>query len=62
MSAIYLRDNIYSNIKGGAGIFAASVSDELQWANRYTEISSDYYKMEIGDVDIWSDSIFVYDW
>ena len=62
MSAIYLRDNIYSNIKGGAGIFAASVSDELQWANRYTEISSDYYRMEIVDVDIWSDTIFVYDW
>ena len=63
MSAIYLRDNIYSNIKGGAGIFAASVSDELQWANRYTEISSDYYHSspENND-DPWTDSIFEYDW
>ncbi len=65
MSAIYLRDNIYSNIKGGAGIFAASVSDELQWANRYTEISSDYYKAKPEDAtdDPWSDFIGVYyDW
>ena len=65
MSAIYLRDNIHSNIKGGAGIFAASVSDELQWANRYTEIGSAYYKMKPGDVidnNPWSDSVFVYDW
>ena len=63
MSAIYLRDNIYSNIKGGAGIFAASVSNELQWANRYTEISSDYYHSspENND-DPWTDSVFEYDW
>ena len=63
MSAIYLRDNIYSNIKGGAGIFGASVSDKLQWANRYTEISSDYYHSspENND-DPWTDSIFEYDW
>ena len=62
MSAIYLRDNIYSNIKGGAGIFAASVSDELQWANRYTEISSDYYHYSPGINNQWSDTVFVYDW
>ena len=62
MSAIYLRDNIYSNIKGGAGIFAASVSDELQWANRYTEIGSDYYHSSPGINDPWTDSIFEYDW
>ena len=62
MSAIYLRDNIYSNIKGGAGIFAASVSDELQWANRYTEISSDYYHYSPGINNQWSDTAFVYDW
>ena len=63
MSAIYLRDNIYSNIKGGAGIFGASVSYKLQWANRYTEISSDYYHSspENND-DPWTDSIFEYDW
>ena len=65
MSAIYLRDNVYTNIKGGLGIFAASISDKLQWANRYTEITSAYYKMRLGDVNdnnLWSDSIFVYDW
>ena len=62
MSAIYLRDNIYSNIKGGAGIFAASVSDELQWANRYTEIGSDYYHSSPEINDPWTDSIFEYDW
>ena len=63
MSAIYLRDNIYSNIKGGAGIFGASVSDKLQWANRYTEISSDYYHSSPGNNDDpWADSIFEYDW
>ena len=63
MSAIYLRDNMYSNIKGGTGIFAASVIDELQWANRYTEISSDYYHYSPGtNDDPWSDTVFVYDW
>ena len=65
MSAIYLRDNVYTNIKGGLGIFAASISDKLQWANRYTEITSAYYKMKPGDVIVnnpWSDSVFVYDW
>ena len=65
MSAIYLRDNVYTNIKGGLGIFAASISDKLQWANRYTEITSTYYKMKPGDVidnNPWSDSVFVYDW
>ena len=63
ISAIYLRDNIYSNIKGGAGIFAASVSDELQWANRYTEISSYYYHSSPGNNDDpWSDTIVPYDW
>ena len=65
MSAIYLRDNVYTNIKGGLGIFAASISDKLQWANRYTEITSAYYKMKPGDVidnNPWSDSVFEYDW
>ena len=65
MSAIYLRDNVYTNIKGGLGIFAASISDKLQWANRYTEITSTYYKMKPGDFIVnnpWSDFGFVYDW
>ena len=66
MSAIYLRDNVYTNIKGGLGIFAASISDKLQWANRYTEITSAYYKMKPAGYGIvnnpWSDSVFEYDW
>lgn len=41
MSTIYLRDNLYTNIHGGLGIFAASSSMKLQWARRFNEYDVD---------------------
>ena len=40
MSDIYLRDNIYSNINGGLGIFGAMISRKYPWARTYTYIDS----------------------
>lgn len=41
MSDIYLRNNIYSNINGGLGIFGAMISRKYPWARTYTYIDSD---------------------
>jgi len=35
MSTIYLRDNLYTNVVGGLGIFAASSKQIQQCANKY---------------------------
>ena len=44
MSSIYLRDNIYSNIAGGLGIFAASSRQIQQCANHlYTGVAEDKF-------------------
>ena len=32
MSSIYLRDNIYTNIVGGIGIFGAQMEQKMQWS------------------------------
>ncbi len=40
MPDIYLRDNIFSNINGGAGIFGARISRKYPWARTYTYIDS----------------------
>lgn len=36
LSTIYLRDNIYTNITGGLGIFGAQVISRYPWAPTYT--------------------------
>ena len=40
LSTIYLRDNIYTNIVDGLGIFGAQVSRKFPWAATYTYIDS----------------------
>ena len=35
LSSIYLRDNIYSNIQGGLGVFGAKVSDTIEFHGNY---------------------------
>ncbi len=35
LSTIYLRDNVFSNISGGLGIFGASCALKLQWSEEY---------------------------
>ena len=37
LSSIYLRDNIYSNIQGGLGIFGAMVSSMTPFEGFYQE-------------------------
>lgn len=51
MTSIYLRDNIYSNINGGLGLFAAISEKRLGWQRIYTDMAkweaywnSDKYK------------------
>lgn len=40
LSTIYLRDNIYTNISGGLGIFGAQFIRKYPWAATYTYIDS----------------------
>lgn len=40
LSTIYLRDNIYSNIVGGLGVFGAQISRKYPWAATYTYVDS----------------------
>ena len=51
MTTIYLRDNIFSNIDGGIGLFATMFEEKLAWARYYTDLekweeywNSDMYK------------------
>ncbi len=36
LSSIYLRENIFTNINGGVGIFGAQIKSKLQWMRAYT--------------------------
>ena len=40
LSTIYLRDNIYSNIVGGIGIFGARTERKYPWAETYVYVDS----------------------
>lgn len=40
LSTIYLRDNLWTNIVGGVGIFGASTERMFPWAETYTYIDS----------------------
>lgn len=40
LSSIYLRDNIYTNIAGGLGIFGAQIARKYPWTPAYTYIDS----------------------
>ena len=58
MSGIYLRDNIYTNITGGLGIFAASSRLILPCANKFrTGIFEDRFK-QYGIINVDGDYCF----
>lgn len=58
MSGIYLRDNIYTNITGGLGIFAASSRLILPCANKFrTGILEDRFK-QYGIINVDGDYCF----
>lgn len=40
LSTIYLRDNVFTNIIGGLGIFGAQMSRKYPWARTYTYVDS----------------------
>ncbi|MBQ2884391.1 MAG: DUF4249 family protein [Alphaproteobacteria bacterium] len=40
LSTIYIRDNIYTNIVGGLGIFGAQISRKYPWKRTYTYVDS----------------------
>lgn len=42
LSTIYLRDNIFTNINGGLGIFGAICERKLQWSGEYTYTDFEY--------------------
>ena len=55
-SSIYIRDNLYSNISGGIGIFGACISRKYPWAAAYSYIDSGIPRSEIiEDVDGYID-------
>ena len=55
MSDIYLRDNIYSNVKGGLGIFGAMISRKYPWARTYTYVDSGIPRQSFTNPDYYSD-------
>lgn len=48
MSSIYLRDNVYTNVTGGLGIFAASIKQIQQCANIFETTVFDVYFPDYG--------------
>ena len=48
MSSIYLRDNVYTNVTGGLGIFAASIKQIQQCANIFETTIFDVYFPDYG--------------
>ena len=58
MSSIYLRDNMYTNLTGGLGIFAASSKQILPCANEFrTGVLEDRFK-QYGIVNVDGDYCF----
>ena len=55
LSSIYLRDNIYSNIVGGLGIFGAQISRKYPWAATYTYVDSGVPRKTPQAPDAYSD-------
>lgn len=55
LSSIYLRDNIYSNIGGGLGIFGAQISRKYPWAATYTYVDSGVPRKTPQAPDAYSD-------
>lgn len=44
MTSIYIRDNIYTNINGGLGIFGAMKEEKMQWSNVKSADFSRHYE------------------
>ncbi len=56
LSSIYIRDNLYSNINGGIGIFGACISRKYPWAATYTYVDSGIPRQwDIKEVDGYND-------
>lgn len=55
LSSIYLRDNIYSNIVGGLGIFGAQINRKYPWAATYTYVDSGVPRKTPQAPDAYSD-------
>lgn len=49
LSTIYLRDNVYSNINGGLGIFGAKTSSKHPWNRAYTYIDTGVPRVDINE-------------
>lgn len=55
LSTIYLRDNVYTNIVGGLGIFGAQISRKYPWARTYTYVDSGIPRYELKTPEHYSD-------
>ena len=49
LSTIYLRDNLYSNITGGIGLFGAKVERMLPWHATYSYIDTGISRRPLGE-------------
>lgn len=51
ISTIYLRDNLFTNISGGVGIFGARISRKYPWTSSYTYVDAGITRNLADEID-----------
>jgi hypothetical protein len=58
ISTIYLRDNLFTNISGGVGIFGARISRKYPWTSSYTYVDAGITRNLADEIDYVRDIWF----
>lgn len=58
ISTIYLRDNLFTNISGGVGIFGARISRKYPWTSSYTYVDAGITRNLADEIDRVRDLLF----
>ena len=58
ISTIYLRDNLFTNISGGVGIFGARISRKYPWTSSYTYVDAGITRNLADQIDFVRDLWF----
>ncbi len=58
ISTIYLRDNLFTNISGGVGIFGARISRKYPWTSSYTYVDAGITRNLADEIDLVRDIWF----
>jgi hypothetical protein len=67
MSNIYIRENIYTNIIGGVGIFASAREQVVEWDMRWTNMKEmerywEDYENADDKSEVSEPNVFIYFW